>query len=113
MGHILDTSCLKIYISNKYINYDFNFLNILKEYFDINQFYNILNHLEDQNLKNIYNHIYFRWNKISSKHEMNNDLTFNRYLNRSEFDMILEKFINNELYKAISVVNLITSYLYH
>uniref|UniRef100_A0A6C0D0E6 Uncharacterized protein n=1 Tax=viral metagenome TaxID=1070528 RepID=A0A6C0D0E6_9ZZZZ len=104
-----DTSLLKIYQLSYNKNYTFNFLDILKDYYDINKIYNILENINIQILKNIYNYIFLKWKKVNNF----NDLKYVRDITIEKFNNDLKEFINDELYKSIFVTNLIILYLGH
>jgi hypothetical protein len=116
MEYIVDNYNLRIYNNNvteqKVIeNYDF--LKILEKYVDINYIYNILNSLDNQILKNIYNYIIIKWNCITKNMTIKSEFKTQRYLTTSDLNRLLRLFINDELYKAIFVINSISLYLVH
>lgn len=98
--------------------YDYNFLEILKSYeIPINIYYHYLLSIEEFKLKNIWNILTNRWNK------MNDELSNNNTFNKSEYnikynmnheninDEILNErfndFVVNDILKALFLCNII------
>lgn len=109
---ILDDSPLqKLYNNKTYIdeNTNYNFLDDLKKYKDIDKLYNMLDDQDDQTIKNIYNYILLKWNKINNL----NGYKYVRTMNQSIFNTYMNDFINKELYKSIYILNSIIVYLIH
>lgn len=109
---LLDDSSLQKLYNNKTkidetINY--NFLDNLKKYKDIDKFYIMLENLDNQTIKNIYNYILLKWNKINNL----NEYKYVRTMNHSIFNTCMNDFINKELYKSIYILNSIIVYLIH
>lgn len=104
-----DTSLLKIYQLSYNKNHIYDFLDILKEYYDINKIYYVLEDIDVQILKNIYNYIFLKWKIVNNF----NDLKYVRDITKEQFNNDLKDFINDELYKSIFVTNLIILYLGH
>tara|TARA_Y100000287_G_C14018203_1_gene255543 strand:+ start:208 stop:552 length:345 start_codon:yes stop_codon:yes gene_type:complete len=89
-------------------NYNYNFLNNLYNYdININIYYDILNSYELFKLKNIFNYIYNRINKLNIE---NIKYISNIYkLDSEELNNILNEYIDSEL-KSIIIINSIQQY---
>ena len=93
---------------------------ILNDYIPL-EFYNkYLNILPNYKLKNIWNHIVNKWNNIHNKNN-NKEYLKSKYYKQKynynhknidllELDDLLEKFINNDIFKALFVLNCIQNY---
>ena len=104
-------------------NYQFIFLNIVKEYIPT-QFYNIyLNNISEYKLKNIWNHIVIKWikmhnasSKTNKKEYLNSEYSKQKYNHIHEIidkimpDKLIEDFINEDIFKALFAVNCIQNY---
>ena len=107
-----DKPVLKLYtnkLNNNKKNDNYNFLDDLRKYHNIDNIYFMLDKLDDQVLKNIYNYIFLKWVKINES----NEYKYVRKMNHSKFNSDLNKFINKKLYKSIYVFNSIFVYLIH
>ena len=110
---IVDDSSLKRLYINSY-NYDkksndYNFLDGLKKYKNVSNIYLILDNIDKQTIKNIYNYIFLKWKKINNLESFK----YARTIDNIEFNDEMNEFINNELYKSIYVLNSIIVYLMH
>jgi hypothetical protein len=104
-------------------NYQFIFLNIVKEYIPT-QFYNIyLNNISEYKLKNIWNHIVIKWikmhnasSKTNKKEYLNSEYSKQKYnhiheiIDKIVLDKLIEDFINEDIFKALFAVNCIQNY---
>jgi len=93
---------------------------ILNDYISL-EFYNkYLNILPSYKLKNIWNHIVNKWNNIHNKNN-NKEYLKSKYSKQKynynhknidllELDDLLENFINNDIFKALFVLNCIQNY---
>jgi hypothetical protein len=104
-------------------NYQFIFLNIVKEYIPT-QFYNIyLNNISEYKLKNIWNHIVIKWikmhnasSKTNKKEYLNSEYSKQKYnhiheiIDKIMLDKLIEDFINEDIFKALFAVNCIQNY---
>lgn len=104
----IDTDKYNI-INNKYnYNYNYNFLDNLIHYnINIHIFYNILNSLELYKLKNLYNFIYKRIDKLNIDNM--NYIKPSINISAEMFNNELEKYIDSEL-KSIIIINSIQQY---
>ena len=104
----IDTDKYNI-LKNKY-NFNYNFLNNLKHYnINIEIFYNILNSLELYKLKNLYNFIYKKINKLNI--EKINYIKPCINISSKILNDELNNYIDSEL-KSIIIINSIQQY-YH
>ena len=87
-----------------------DFLNELRDYLNVNIYYEKILKYEDSDLKNLYNFINIKWtltiknikeNKYSTK-------TLNKY--NSDFNNNLKKFIDKDIVIALFVKNIIDRY---
>lgn len=108
-------------IENKYERYkDYNYdsLNILKSNMDISIYNNILNYLDPYLYKYLWNSIVSKWNNIRSN--MNKDKKFNgskyskfKYnyehslISQEELNNKLKLFIDNDIFKSIIIISTI------
>lgn len=108
MDYVLNIDTDKYNIINNKYNYNYNFLNNLIHYnINIEIFYNLLNSLELYKLKNLYNFIYKRIDKLN----INNMNYIKPSVNISSemFNNELKNYINSEL-KSIVIINSIQQY---
>lgn len=108
MDYCLNIDTNKFKKINKINNYNYNFLNNLNKYdINIDVYYDILNSYESYKIKNIYNYIYNRIDKL----EMENTefIKNNINLTSDEFNNLLNQYIDNEL-KSIVILNSIQQY---
>lgn len=91
---------------------NYNFLDILQDYIDINSIYNML---ESYNMKfkNIYQFLYLRSIKINYAFDEIPKLdNINQSINSDELNEILVKYIDNNKIKSIIILNGILCYLF-
>ena len=88
-------------------NYNFTFLDIFKEYIDIEKYYDLLQYL---NYKNIINYIYIKWYKLNKNINKNNTICKVNNCDNILLDKILKEFINEEYAIAIFVINCFIHY---
>jgi len=108
MDYCLNIDTNKFKKINKINNYNYNFLNNLNKYdINIDIYYDILNSYESYKIKNIYNYIYNRINKLEIENTkfIKNDIN----LTSDEFNNLLNQYIDNEL-KSIVILNSIQQY---
>ena len=97
------------FLGIKKINsYNYDFLNIIKEKYDIdiNIYYEIINSLEIFKLKNIFYFMNFRLQKINKK------IIYENNIKPKDFNQILNNFINKDIVKSIIIMNIIQQYIY-
>lgn len=108
MDYVLNIDTDKYNIINNKYNYNYNFLNNLIHYnINIEIFYNILNSLELYKLKNLYNYIYKRIDKLNIDNI--NYIKPSINISSERFNDELEKYIDSEL-KSIIIINSIQQY---
>ena len=110
MDYVLNINTNKYDNVNKLYDFNYTFLNNLKYHnIDIDIFYDILNSYELYKLKNIYNFIYKRLNKL---HIDNIEyIKPNINISQIEFNNLLDNYIDSEL-KSIIIINSIQQYYY-
>ena len=104
--HIIQNKVILREIINQ--EYNFTFLNIFKEYIDIEKYYNILQYVS---YKNIINYMNIKWCKMKKQIDQYNLIEKINKCNCEQFDDILNVFINKEYALAIFVINTIIRYL--
>ena len=92
-------------------DYNFNFLDPIKEDYNINyeKYYQLLNSMLDFKMKNIYHFIYLRVNKIYKKKILKNET--NR-ISKNDLNSKLNDFINGSIVRAIIIMNSIQLYFF-
>ena len=111
-NHIINNKIILRKIINK--KYNYQFLDIFKEYIDIEKYYNILQYI---NLKNLINLINIKWLKIQNIIDKDNIIYKDNTIykvndcNNELFNKILIKFIKNEYAICIFVINCIIKYI--
>ena len=88
--------------------YSYNFLNIIQKKYNINIniYYEMINSLELFKLKNIFYFMNIRLSKINIRLNYSNNIT------STNFNDILNEFINNNIVNAIIIMNLLQHYIY-
>ena len=104
--HIIQNKVILREIINQ--EYNFTFLNIFKEYIDIEKYYNILQYVS---YKNIINYMNIKWCKMKKQIDQYNLIEKINKCNCEQFNNILNIFINKEYALAIFVINTIIRYL--
>ena len=111
-------------IDNPIRSYQYTCFNELIEYnIPINIYSDYLLSIEEFKLKNIWNHIIVRWNKMklqmvqnkefqSSEYSKNNYQQIHTNLNDEELNELLNKFSNKNHFKSIFAINCIQNYIY-
>ena len=99
--HIIQNKVILREIINQ--EYNFTFLNIFKEYIDIDKYYNILQYVSYKNI--------IKWCKMKKQIDQYNLIEKINKCNCEQFDNILNIFINKEYALAIFVINTIVRYL--
>tara|TARA_A100001037_G_scaffold306315_1_gene350654 strand:+ start:3413 stop:3796 length:384 start_codon:yes stop_codon:yes gene_type:complete len=111
-------------IDNPIRSYQYTCFNDLIEYnIPINIYSDYLLSIEEFKLKNIWNHIIVRWNKMklqmvqnkefqSSEYSKNNYQQIHTNLNDEELNELLNKFSNKNHFKSIFAINCIQNYIY-
>ena len=99
-------------IKNIINNKTFSFLDFLNDK-DYNNYYNLLQSIEEFKLKNIYHHLFLRSIKINKEFTNFEILNKNeKFLKTKEFDELLIDYIMNDEIKAITIMNGIDQYFY-
>ena len=104
--HIIQNKVILREVINQ--EYNFTFLNIFKEYIDIEKYYNILQYVS---YKNIINYMNIKWCKMKKQIDQYNLIEKINKCNCEQFNNILNIFINKEYALAIFVINTIIRYL--
>jgi hypothetical protein len=99
----------------KYIKHNniYNFLNFLKKdhKIKIENYYSLLNSIEEFKLKNVYNFIYLRVCKIKKLgYDIRKLKKINQKINSYEFNKLLKEFIKSEKLYSIIVMNSLNVY---
>lgn len=96
-------------IIDKYIFYYMDFLDIINDYINIEQYYKKLNDFEYKELENLYRFINIKWTRILNNTEKNeySDKLLEKY---SDFNKNIKKFIDNDIFIAIFIINIIERY---
>ena len=105
-NHIINHKIILRKIINQ--TYNYQFLDIFKEYIDIEKYYDILQYI---NLKNLINLINIKWLKIQNIINKDNIIYKVNYCNNELFNKILINFIRNEYAICIFVINCIIKYI--
>ena len=112
----------KLKIDNKINNYNYDFLDIVKDNFDVLFFNYYLNNLEYYILKNIWNAVVKKWilmgNEMKTKDEsyLQSEYSKQKYnhihtiIDCEELNLLLTNFIDNDKFKAIFVANCIINH---
>ena len=111
-------------IDNPIRSYQYTCFNDLVEYnIPINIYSDYLLSIEEFKLKNIWNHIIIRWNKMKLQMVQNKEFQSSGYskndyhqihtnLNDEELNELLNKFSNKNHFKSIFAINCIQNYIY-
>lgn len=98
---------------------DKTFLCILKDYYNIYYLLEILLNIDDYKYKNIINYINHKWIKSQNilelrfnKKEETKNIKLTKNIDFYKFNNILSDFVNNNITKAIFVLNSIQLYLF-
>ena len=105
-NHIINNKIILRKIINQ--KYNYQFLDIFKEYIDIEKYYNILQYVS---YKNIINYMNIKWCKMKKQIDQYNLIEKINKCNCEQFNNILNIFINKEYALAIFVINTIIRYL--
>tara|TARA_Y100001936_G_C16032983_1_gene646761 strand:+ start:436 stop:798 length:363 start_codon:yes stop_codon:yes gene_type:complete len=91
----------------------YNFLDFLKNSYniDINKYYDILNSIDEFKVKNVYNYLYFRIQKICRVSNINNLKKIDGRISGEELNNGLNEYIKSKLH-AIIIMNGIQLYFY-
>ena len=98
-------------------------LNIVSTYLNVTPVIEFIQSLEDQSLKNIWNAISVRWNRIhielsdnsAFQKSMYKDQTYPQIhvtFNHARFDELLDDFIQKDIMKALFVLQCIMNYVF-
>ena len=94
----------------------YNFLDFLKNSYniDINKYYDILNSIDEFKIKNVYNYLYLRIQKISrvSNNYITNLKKIDGRISGEELNNCLNEYIKSKKLQAIIIMNGIQSYFY-
>ena len=124
-------NCLKVEpeslikkIDDKLRDFNYTFLDILNDY-DIPSdiYYDYLLGIDDYKLKNVWNHVIIRWNRMKLSLKDNNEFKNSEYYfhcfnqNHNNIDdeilnSLMDNFINDSPVKCFFVVNCIQNYIY-
>ena len=96
-------------IVDKYIFYYMDFLNILNDYIDIEQYYKNLNYVEYKELENLYRFINIKWTRIVNNTEIN-EYSHKRLEKYSDFNKNIKEFVDSDIVIALFVKNIIDRY---
>jgi len=117
----LDPNLLKRKIDPKLRDYDYACLNLLKSYeIPIEIYYNYFLSIEEFKLKNIWNNLAKRWNKMNLDLKENQDFIDSDHshkeyhqihtnMNDSELDLLISNFIDENYMKCFFVSNVVQS----
>ena len=96
-------------IIDKYIFYYMDFLNVISDYINIEQYYKKINNFKYKELENLYRFINIKWTRILNNIEKNeySDKLLEKY---SDFNKNIKKFIDNDIFIAIFIINIIERY---
>lgn len=93
----------------------FDFLDIVKVKYNIHidNYYSLLISEEDFKIKNIYNFIFLRLNKINKIYNKIDTIKkINYNISKNEFNDIIKKYIKNDIIKTIIIINSIQLYFF-
>ena len=96
-------------IVDKYIFYYMDFLNILNDYIDIEQYYKNLNYVEYKELENLYRFINIKWTRIVNNTEIN-EYSHKRLEKYSDINKNIKEFVDSDIVIALFVKNIIDRY---
>ena len=99
----------KIKLINNF-SYNFDFLKDLK-FKEVDIYYNILNNVEEFKLKNFYNYLFKKINKLNISDKLIKINIEKRIVN-TELNNILYEYIKNNEIKGIIIINSIQQYYY-
>ena len=96
-------------IIDKYIFYYMDFLNVISDYINIEQYYKKINNFKYKELENLYRFINIKWTRILNNIEKNeySDKLLEKY---SDFNKNIKNFIDNDIFIAIFIINIIERY---
>lgn len=115
---VYDINNIQNHINHILRDYNYTFLNFLKEEYEIQLIYDYLQSIEEYKLKNIWNSLVKKWNdmnkqlKDNQKYKKSNysKININYYHNLINDDLLNEKlisFIKNDKCKGIFIINII------
>tara|TARA_B110000971_G_C19999000_1_gene495796 strand:- start:82 stop:465 length:384 start_codon:yes stop_codon:yes gene_type:complete len=119
----VDPNLLAKKINPKRRDYDYDCLDALKEYnLPINIYYDFIVSVEEFKLKNIWNHIIVRWNKMKydlrDKNEFTNSeyaekeyIRIHNYIDDDELNSLMNDFIGSSILKTVFACNCIQNYI--
>ena len=112
---------LKKRTDNPITDYQYTFFDLYKNYVQTEEIYSYMKGLNSRTLRNIWNHIVFKW--VNMKRNLKNNIPFKRckyskmnyyynhqLLEEKELEELLNNFISNNKLKVIFVVNCIYDY---
>ena len=108
----IDTKYLqkKILYLNNSNNYNYKFLNHIK-IDNIDVYYDILKNIEEFKLKNFYNYLFKKINKLNISEKLIK-INIDKNINDKELNYILYEYIKNNDVKGIIIMNSIQQYYY-
>lgn len=95
--------------------YNFDFLDILDKMHGIypNIYYNLINSQDNFKIKNLYDFIFLRLNKINKKYQKIPTIEKrNKNIDKEYFNTIFKDYINNDILKLIIIINSIHLYFF-
>lgn len=95
-------------------NYKLTFLDNYDNFFDIKEYYNLYNSLDENNIKNLYNYIYIKSYLIKNKLHLNNFELKKKVVTKINIlDNIFNEFNNdNDISKIIFIINSTIRYIF-
>tara|TARA_B100001093_G_C26813847_1_gene1008789 strand:+ start:1089 stop:1388 length:300 start_codon:yes stop_codon:yes gene_type:complete len=96
-------------IVDNYIFYYMDFLNIINDYINIEQYYKKLKNFEYKELENLYCFINIKWTRILNNID-NNEYSNKRLEKYIDFNKNLNNFIDSDIVIALFVKNIIEKY---
>jgi len=96
-------------IIDKYIFYYMNFLDIINDYINIEQYYKKLNDIESKELENLYRFINIKWTRIVNYMD-NNEYSHKKLEKLTNFNKNIKEFVDSDIVIALFVKNIIDRY---
>ena len=94
-------------------HFNYTFLDVIEVDINIKPYYDLINSYEDYKIKNIYNFLFLRSLKMNKEFNEINEMILNKGDISSEtLNDLLNNYINNDILKAIIVMNGIQLYFY-
>ena len=95
---------------NERNNYNFNFLDYYKKTTKLNTdiYYDLVRTIELFKLKSIIHFNFIKFKKMDIDFDVN--INFKEKMNVKQFNSIIKQIINNDLFKSVLIINLISRY---